>query len=129
MNLKDQIDYWFELAKEDLLVADSNCRSKHFLWCLFICHLAIEKALKGLYVQFVHETPPNIHDLVKLAKAVDLNISENDLRFLNEMNRFNIDARYPEYKNNLKQIATNEFTLIKFNKTKEMVLWLISLKK
>ena len=128
MNINEQIQYWFDLADEDIIVAQSNFDSKHYLWSLFICHIVIEKALKGLYVQFAAETPPKIHDLIKLANSVSLPISESDLRFLNLMNRFNIEARYPEYKNSMNQIATMEFTQEKLSKTKEILQWLRSLK-
>jgi HEPN domain-containing protein len=129
MNINEQINYWFDLVDEDIIVAESNFNNKHFSWCLFICHLAVEKSLKGLFVQNLAETPPKVHDLVKLAKMAGLSISDNDLRFLNQMNRFNIEARYPEYKNNIKEIATSKFTLEKLNKTKEIIQWLKSLKK
>jgi HEPN domain-containing protein len=129
MNLSDHIEYWFDLADEDIIVAESNFNNKHYLWTLFLCHLTLEKALKGLYVKHLAETPPKIHDLVKLAKVTELDISDLDLRFLNEMNRFNIEARYPEYKKNIKQIATLEFTQEKLIKTKEIIEWLKSLKK
>jgi len=36
MGLKEQIDYWFDLAGEDIIVAESNYRNKHYLWCLSI---------------------------------------------------------------------------------------------
>lgn len=65
---------------------------------------------------------------IKLANSVSLPISELDLRFLNLMNRFNIEARYPEYKNSMNQIATMEFTQEKLSKTKEILQWLRSLK-
>ena len=82
MTIKEQIDYWFDLADEDMIVAESNFNNKHFLWSLFICHLAIEKSLKGLYVQFIVETPPKLHDLVKLAKSAKIPFTDIDLRTL-----------------------------------------------
>lgn len=129
MNISEQIQYWFELSDDDIIVAESIFQSKHYLWCLFICHLSVEKTLKGLYVQNCLEMPPKIHDLVKLAKSSKLEISEVDLRFLNELNRFNIEGRYPEYKNNLKTIADLEYTSNKLIKTKEILKWLKSLRK
>jgi hypothetical protein len=32
MNLKEQIDYWFDLADEDIIVAESNFNNDHFVW-------------------------------------------------------------------------------------------------
>ncbi|MBM2815005.1 MAG: hypothetical protein HW421_1767 [Ignavibacteria bacterium] len=129
MTIEEQVKYWFDLADDDLIVAESNLNNNHYLWCLFICHLTIEKALKGLYVQFLNETPPKIHDLVKLANFSQLNLTDIDLRFLLEMNKFNIEASDPDYKEKIKKIATSEFTEQKLLKTKEIILWLKSLMK
>lgn len=52
MEIQEQIDYWFDLADEDMIVAESNFNNRHFLWCLFLCHLALEKTLKVLFVHF-----------------------------------------------------------------------------
>lgn len=81
MNINEQIDYWIELSDEDIVVTESNFVNKHYLWCLFICHLSVEKMLKGLFVLNKNEIPPKIHDLVKLTKLLALNVPENDLRF------------------------------------------------
>jgi len=80
-------------------------------------------------VQELVEIPPKVHDLVKIAKSININISEDYLRFFNEMNRFNIEARYPEYKNKMQLIADEEFALHKLTKTKEVLQWLKSLMK
>ena len=129
MKFKEQIDYWFVLAEEDILVADSLFTTEHYVWCLFLCHLSIEKVLKGLFIQNVKEMPPKIHDLVKLAKSANLNVGEDRLFFLDEMNKFNIEARYPDYKSSINKICTKEFTIDKLNKTKELLNWLKFLKK
>ena len=47
MTIEEQVQYWFDLAEEDLFVAESNFKNEHYLWCLFLCHLTLEKALKG----------------------------------------------------------------------------------
>jgi HEPN domain-containing protein len=129
MTIEEQIKYWFDIAEDDLIVTESNFNNCHYLWCLFICHIILEKGIKALYVQSNHESPPKIHDLVKLSKLASVVISEEDLRFLDEMNKFNIEARYPDYKEVLKKFCTKEYTEIRYNKTKEIFQWLKSQKK
>lgn len=129
MNTDEQIQYWFDLSDDDIIVAESNFKNKHYLWCLFICHLSVEKVLKGLYILKCNEHPPKIHDLLKLAKFSQLDISDENFRFLNQLNRFNIESRYPEYKNSIKSIANYEFTNDILLRTKELLKCLKSLKQ
>ena len=36
------------------------------MYCVFMCHLAVEKALKGLYFERLRRVPPKSHSLVFL---------------------------------------------------------------
>jgi hypothetical protein len=31
MNINEQIEYWFDLAEEDIIIAESNFKQGHFL--------------------------------------------------------------------------------------------------
>ncbi|MBM2816436.1 MAG: hypothetical protein HW421_3198 [Ignavibacteria bacterium] len=126
MTIEEQIKYWFDPATEDLLVADSLFEKKHYSWCLFIGHLVIEKALKGHFVKMFQETPPKIHDLIKLSNKISLPLNDEMLDFLADLNDFQIDARYPEQKKAVYQLATYEFTLNYLTKIKELFEWLKS---
>lgn len=123
MTEKDVVDYWIKSAKEDFLTAETLFLAKRNLACLFFCHLALEKILKALYVSQKHTAPPLIHDLVKLAESFALNTNDftDDLR---EISRFNIAARYDDYKFSMYKTATNEFTKKYYAKTKEIYQWL-----
>ncbi|MBX3043889.1 MAG: HEPN domain-containing protein [Candidatus Kapabacteria bacterium] len=85
--------------------------------------------MKGLYIQQCKEHPPKIHDLVKLAKSSQLEVADDNLRFMNQLNRFNIEGRYPEYKNSIKAVANYEFTYEILLKTQELIKCLKSLKQ
>ena len=129
MTINEQIEYWFNLADEDLLIVESLFSAEHYVWSLYLCQLALEKTLKGLFIQNLGEMPPKIHDLVKLAKSANLDIDEERMIFLDDMNKFNIEARYPDYKSSIKKICTKDFTSKNIIKTKETVNWLKSLRK
>lgn len=120
---KEAVDYWVKSAKEDFLTAETLFSAKRNLACLFFCHLTLEKVLKALYVSKKHTAPPLIHDLVKLAGSFDLKTNDftDDLR---EIGRFNIAARYDDYKFSMYKTATNEFTKKYFLKSKEIYQWL-----
>lgn len=125
MNIKLNIDYWLKSAAHDLDVAGTLFLNQKYDWCLFIGHLVIEKTLKAFYVRDKQEMPPKIHNLVRLAENTKLALDKEQLQFLAEVNRFNIEARYNDYKFKFQKLCTAEFTEEQFSKIKEMYKWLL----
>ena len=111
-------------AAHDLPVAESLFGKGHYSWCLFIGHLLLEKLLKAFYVRDNEKIPPRTHDLVKLANAITLEFDEVQLQFLNKVNDFNIEARYPDDKLAFYKTCTREFTETNLHEIKEMYKWL-----
>src|SRR5699024_9725327 len=100
--------------------------SKDFHWSLFLGHLVIEKMLKANYVAFVSPDPPRIHDLLRLAEKSGLTFSNEQKDLLDILTTFNINARYPDYKQAFYRKSTQTFTAEHIKKIKEMRLWLLS---
>jgi HEPN domain-containing protein len=42
--------------------AEAMFKSKRYIYAVFMCHLSIEKVLKGLYAQMLPEVPPKTHN-------------------------------------------------------------------
>lgn len=126
MDIKQNIDYWLKSAAHDMEVAETLFQNKKNDWCLFICHLVLEKTLKAFYVRDNNDNPPLIHNLVRLEEKTKLNCTESQLQFLADVNRFNIESRYPDIKFRFQKLCTAEFTKEQFSKTKEMYQWLLS---
>lgn len=125
MEKEQHIEYWLNLAAHDIEAAETLFQNKKYDWCLFIGHLVIEKVLKAFYVQNKDEFPPKTHNLVRLAENTSLFLSEEQKQFLMEINRFNIEARYPDYKQSFYKLCTEEFTEEYFTKIKELYKWLL----
>ena len=68
MDIKEKIDYWIEIAVDDLDSADIMLNKKKFLQAGFYCHQSLEKILKGYYWFIKKEEPPYTHNLLKLSK-------------------------------------------------------------
>ena len=66
------VDEWLLQAYHDLGTAHYLFDGGRFSYAAFFGHLAIEKALKGLYRQQFDENPPVTHDLRYLADRTDL---------------------------------------------------------
>ncbi len=49
---------WLKQAKYDYKTAEAMYESKRYIYAVFMCHLCIEKALKGIYARVINENPP-----------------------------------------------------------------------
>jgi len=127
MDINEKIEYWVKIAEMDILVMEHLYQSGDYHYSLFIGHLVLEKIIKAHYVKSQLETPPKIHDLVKLAVASNLKLEKEHIKYLLLANSFNIEARYPEEKLKFYKSCTKEYCLENIQKIKEMFLWLKSL--
>jgi len=126
MKIDDHIKYWLDSADNDLDAAKSLFLSEKYDWCLFIGHLVLEKILKAFYVLNNNEIPPKTHNLLKIAEAADIDLSEEQIVFLDEVNDFNLEVRYPEYKSEFYKLCTKEFAEKYFHEIEEFASWLKS---
>lgn len=90
--------YWIDSSDNDFETMNHLFRSKDYHWSLFVGHLVIEKLLKAYFVKSKNEYPPYIHDLRRLAEAANLPLTEDQKLFFDTVTRFNISARYDDYK-------------------------------
>jgi len=124
MTKKDVISYWIDTATEDLATADGLFQLKKYHHCLFFCHLALEKLLKGLVYKKTKSHPLPLHNLAKLAEQADLGLSPRFKKDLEEITTWNIQARYDTIKRHFYKKATPVFTKAWLKKIKEMFVWL-----
>ena len=127
MEIKEHIKYWIDSAKHDWETVESLFSANKYDWCLFIGHLVLEKILKALYVQANNnQLPPKTHNLIKLARRTNLNLTKEQEIFLDEVNDFNLEVRYPQYKNEFHKKCTKKFAANYYQKINEMMIWLKS---
>ncbi len=98
INTKKVIEYWRKTAEHDYEVMLYLFKGKKYPESLFFGHIILEKVLKGLVAQETKKQAPYIHDLIRLREIARLELSQDEIKFLNKVNDFNIRARYPEYK-------------------------------
>ena len=124
--MQDKVEYWLDLADEDLKVADSMLKAKHYLYVGFMCHLTIEKALKAVVAHVTEGLPPKIHNLPVLAEKALLEdkMGEEQFDFIRELNPLNIEGRYPSYKEQVSQILSKEYCEKLIKRTEEMLCWI-----
>jgi len=125
MTKEERIEYWVKISDEDMKVAKTMLENRYRLYTAFMCHQVIEKIFKAGYVNLKDETPPYTHDLPRLAELAgfyDLFLPEQKL-FLNTMNPLNIEVRYPDYKERVSKMLTQERCEQIFEQTKQLQQW------
>ena len=130
MTKEEHIKYWRESAQHDLKSAESIFNSGRYDWCLYVGHLALEKILKAIFVdKNDNNIPPKIHNLVRLAELSRIELNDDQKFFLDKVNDFNIQTRYPDYKLEFYMICDAEYAEENMSKIKEFYTWFNSLLK
>ena len=127
MTQEEHIKYWLDSAEHDLETLTTLYEAGKYDWALFIGHLVLEKLLKAIYVKNNgNKIPPKLHNLVRLAEESHMGIDENKKVILDKINDFNLEVRYPEYKNEFYKTCTKEFAEENVKRIKELYQWLKS---
>lgn len=120
-------DAWLIIARDDLSAAEAMYHAKQHLHAAFMCQQAVEKALKGLLQRVSGNLPPRIHSLERLAQLAEIynEIEGSWPGLLSQLEPFYIQARYPEYREQMKRATTKERAESLLNRTKELVQWVL----
>ena len=102
-------------------------KTKHYHWALFLGHLVLEKLSKAVYVKEKEDYPPLIHDLRRLLEKADMKLTENQRIKLDTISRFNINARYDDYKQRFYNLCTEDFTENWINEINTLRKWIKSM--
>ena len=71
-------------------------KAGRYLYVLFCCQQAVEKALKSVIVKKTGELPPRIHNLLRLAETAGIESGEEQIDLLTKLSGYYIKSRYPE---------------------------------
>lgn len=115
---------WFVQAEYDLETAKVMFKTGRYIYTIFMCHLCIEKALKGLYVKKFEKNPPKVHDLVYLVKKINLEVPSQHEDYLKIINELSVPTRYPDDLNKILKEYTKSKTKNALNKAEDLFLWL-----
>ena len=123
---EEYIAYWVRTANKDWGTVGDLYKTKNYLPALFFSHLVLEKLCKAHWVKDnVANTPPKIHNLIVIIEQTKCQITEEDKEFFRAMNQFQLEGRYPDYKDALYKIykaANTKKILDKVNITRKWLL-------
>ena len=94
---------------------------------MFFGHLAVEKIIKAIFVVNTNQDVPRSHNLLRLAKAAQIETTDQQKHDLVRITAFNLEARYPDYKRDFRKKCTFEFSEIELQKIQEVFSWLKSM--
>ena len=127
MTKPEYIEYWKLTAEKDWVAVEHLFEKGDYLHALFFAHLVLEKLLKAHYVQDnMSDFPPKTHNLLLLSSQTTLTPSVDQLRLLSQVNQFQLDGRYPDYKLTMFKIATKSYTNILLQDIELLKTWLNS---
>lgn len=115
---------WLLQAQYDLKSAEVMFENRRYIHTVFLCHLAVEKALKGLFASKAGEMPPRTHNLVYLAERAQLKLTGERTGFLAMMNGVGLPTRYPDELKEMQKTYSKVRTAGILEQSREMVKWL-----
>jgi len=132
MDVQDKFEYWRDIAQYDLDTAEAMSTAGRWLYVVFMCQQAIEKLCKGLYLLFIDDDVPRIHDinslLTRFAGKLPESVDDSKRLLFAKLSAFYLNNRYPEYKERLSISLSKEEAQSILKETKEAFSWLLTLK-
>ena len=124
--MEQQLKYeeWFFQSDYDLETAQFMLQSERNVYCIFMCHLSLEKALKGLFIKRLNQHPPKLNDLMYFVEKLELEPEETHEDFVIWLNKEAITICYPEDLRNMLKLFPNNQTDNIFQQTKSIQQWI-----
>lgn len=125
--MEKKAEEWLRQSDYDIDTANYMFQGGRYFYAVFMCHLAIEKALKGLYFEKRHEIPPKTHNLYYLLNQIEIEPYEDMGKWIIRLNEANIATRYPDELNKLQQIYTESVVKSILTGSQEVIRWIKTL--
>lgn len=122
--MEKRTEEWLRQSDYDLETADTMFESGRHIYAVFMCHLAIEKALKALLYERLREIPPKSHSLVLLLTKLEVRPPENLGRYIVRLSEASIPTRYPEDLAKVQRDYSTEVTRELLDRGKEVATWI-----
>ncbi len=122
--MKKEVKNLLDSAQYDLDTAEHMFNSGRYIYTVFMCHLALEKALKSKVEEITGKTPPKIHDLEYLMGIAELSPDKDIENFIAEITNLSVVTRYPsDFQKILKDFSKERAESI-LSKTREVFQWI-----
>lgn len=120
--MRDEAKIWIRQAKSDLRNAEKTIGIEAYDVAAFLCHQAVEKVLKGLYVLVEEDEPPKTHTLLHLGQR--LKMPEALLTHLRVLTPDYVTSRYPDAANGVPaELYDEPIALDRLKRVREIFEW------
>ncbi len=96
MTEDEVIAHWRKGSSNEVQSAKLLCAGGQYAGALFHCHLAVEKALKALYMEHRNKEAPLTHDLLQIALQIERPWTEADKKLFADLTGYAVAARYDD---------------------------------
>ena len=96
MDNAKKITEWMKQADYDVETAKAMLDAGRYVYCVFMAHLAVEKALKSIYIKHLKVHAPKTHSLVHLSQTAKISFTQDLKEFIENLDEISIPTRYPE---------------------------------
>jgi HEPN domain-containing protein len=117
---------WLKQADYDMDTAEFMAGGGRYFYAVFMSHLAMEKALKGLYQHKLQEAPPKTHNLIYLLNKIGLKPDQDKATVIARLNEASVATRYPDDLDALRGDYTREIAERILTDTRELLQWIKS---
>ncbi len=115
---------WLDQAEYDFSTAEAMFQAGRYLYVIYMCQLAVEKALKAIVTHKTRKAPPRTHKLVYLTELADIDLPESYLEFLGTLDAVGAGARYPKDLAATLKAYSRDIAKRYLEKTEEFLEWL-----
>jgi len=131
MTAEEKYEYWLDITEYNLETAKAMLAGGRWLYVVFMCQQAIEKLVKGLYILYVDDDVPRLHNIKTIFKRFEdklpPNAYEERYDFFDTLTTYYLNNRYPEYINKLSLTVDKDVAIKMLAKTEGEFKWLLTL--
>ena len=132
MSAQEKFDYWLDIAQYDLQTAEAMLTSGRWLYVAFMCQQAVEKLVKGLYLLYLDDNVPRVHNIQAIVKRfrdkLPVEIPPDTIDLFGTLSTCYMNNRYPDFKKALASQINEAKAKKLYSQTKEVFAWLLTLK-
>jgi len=124
VEVEQAIENWLESSDYDLETAARMLDTGRYVYVVFMCHLALEKALKAIVCAETRKMPLKTHDLLNLLKKGKVKMEGEMLDFLGKINGASVVTRYPDSFSKILSAYPKDVARKYLDDTRKVLIWL-----
>ena len=122
--MEQRTEEWMIQSDYDMDTAEYMHSGDRNIYAVFMCHLSIEKALKGLYYEKKRSIPPKSHNLIYLLNEIGINLPVEYGKFIVKLSEASIPTRYPENLGKLHKAYSQAVVKDILTNGRELITWI-----